>query len=94
MERSVVIIGGYDRLVCRYKDICTECGCEAKVFTQPKANMHCVIGNPDLIILITNPVSHEMTDIVRRKAMADGIELVQSHRGSCSALREILARGA
>ncbi|MDR0397109.1 MAG: DUF2325 domain-containing protein [Oscillospiraceae bacterium] len=93
-DKSIVIIGGFDRLACRYKDICAECGFASKVFTKPKANMHCLIGNPDLIVLITNPVSHEMTDIVRRKAMTDGITLIQSHRGSCSALREVLSRGA
>jgi hypothetical protein len=86
----VVIIGGNDRMVCRYKDICGEYGCDAKVFTQAKTNMECIIGNPDLIVLFTNPVSHKMANIAKKKAAKGGIALVQSHCGSCNALRTIL----
>jgi glutamate synthase domain-containing protein 2 len=75
---------------CQYKDICKECGCAAKVFTQPKANMEGQIGKPDLIVLFTNPISHEMAKIARTAASKCGIALAQSHTGSGSALRGIL----
>ena len=88
---SVVIIGGNDRMVCRYRDICREHGCEAKIYTQPKGNLECLMGNPDLIVLFTNPVSHEMIKIAKRKAAAQAIPLMQSHCASCSALRNVLA---
>lgn len=87
---SIVIIGGNDCMVCKYKDICKEYGCNAKVFTQHKSNLEGQIGAPDLIILFTNPVSHKMAKIARKKASQDDIALAQSHNASVSALRGIL----
>jgi hypothetical protein len=87
---SVVIVGGNDRMVCRYRDICREYHCKAKIYTQPKGNLECLMGDPDLIILFTNPVSHEMVKIAKKKAASKAIALVQSHCGSCNALRNIL----
>ncbi|MDR1147340.1 MAG: DUF2325 domain-containing protein [Spirochaetaceae bacterium] len=88
---SVVIIGGNDRMVCRYRDICREYNCEAKIYTQPKNNLECLMGNPDLIVLFTNPVSHEMIKIAKKKAASKSIPLVQSHCASCSSLRNVLS---
>jgi hypothetical protein len=88
---SVVIIGGNDRMVCRYRNICREYNCEAKIYTQPKGNLECLMGNPDLIVLFTNPVAHEMIKIAKKKAQAGAIPLVQSHCASCSSLRNVLA---
>jgi hypothetical protein len=48
------------------------------------------MGNPDLIVLFTNPVSHEMIKIAKKKAQAGAIPLVQSHCASCSSLRNVL----
>jgi hypothetical protein len=87
---SVVIIGGNDRMICRYRDICREYNCKAKIYTQPKSNLECLMGNPDLIVLFTNPVSHEMIKIAKKKAQANAIALVQSHCASCNSLRTIL----
>jgi hypothetical protein len=88
---SVVIIGGNERLICRYKDICKEYNCDAKVYTQKKCNLECLIGEPDLIILCTNPVSHEMAKIAKKSAARKDIKLVQTHCASCSTLRTILS---
>ncbi|MDR3312275.1 MAG: DUF2325 domain-containing protein [Spirochaetaceae bacterium] len=87
---SVVIIGGHDRMHCQYKDICKKFGCKAKVFTQNTCNLDRLIGNPDLIVLCTNPVSHGMANIARKEAANRGITLVQSHSGSRNALKNIL----
>lgn len=57
---SVVIIGGHDRMVCQYKEICKQYKCKAKVFTQMTAKLSDQIGEPDLVILFTNTVSHKM----------------------------------
>jgi uncharacterized protein (DUF169 family) len=84
-------MGGHDRMVRRYKDICSEFNCDAKVFTQTKNDMESMIGEPDLIILFTNPISHEMAKVARKKALQYSIALEQSHCGSCSALRNILS---
>jgi hypothetical protein len=87
---SVVIVGGHKRMECRYKSICAEYNCSAKVFTECAGPLQCKIGNPDLIVLFTNPVSHTMAKAARNKAAQDNIALVQSHCGSSSALRTIL----
>jgi hypothetical protein len=49
------------------------------------------MGNPDLIVLFTNPVAHGMIKIAKKKAAAQAIPLVQSHCASCSSLRNVLA---
>jgi hypothetical protein len=88
---NVVIIGGRAQMECRYRDICREYGCEAKVYTQPKGNLEYLIGTPDLIVLFMNPVAHEMAYIAKKKAAAKAIPLVQSRCASCNSLRAILA---
>ena len=55
---SVVIIGGHDRMVRQYKEICENHKYKAKVFTQMKTGLDKLIGRPDLLILLTNTVSH------------------------------------
>ncbi|MDR2792824.1 MAG: DUF2325 domain-containing protein [Treponema sp.] len=87
---SVVIIGGHDCMACRYKDICKEYGCTVKVYTQWRSNLARKIGQPDMMVLFTNPVSHKMTTIARQQAVRNNITLVQSHFGSGSTLRNIL----
>ncbi len=87
---SVVIVGGHNRMVCQYKDICGNYGCKAKVYTQAERNLEDMIGCPDLIILFTNPVSHKMAKIAKQVASRGDITLVQSHSGSQSALKNIL----
>ena len=41
---SVVIIGGHDRMVCQYKQICKQFKCKAKVFTQMSAGEYMCAG--------------------------------------------------
>ena len=65
---SVVIIGGHDRMVCQYKQICKQFKCKAKVFTQMSAAMSKQIGSPDLIVLFTNTVSHKMGTLCGRRS--------------------------
>ena len=47
---SVVIIGGNERMVCQYTDICKDYGCKAKVFPKEHGSVKKKIGNPDLMI--------------------------------------------
>lgn len=61
---SVVIIGGHDRMVRQYKEICENHKYKAKVFTQMKTGLDKLIGRPDLLILFTNTVSHKMVRCV------------------------------
>ncbi|MHC6203377.1 DUF2325 domain-containing protein [Breznakiellaceae bacterium SP9] len=89
---DVVIIGGAECMECRYKSICKEHKCRVKVFTRCSAQLNERIGNPDLIVLFTNPVAHEMAKIAKNKAAENNICIVQSHCGSAHALRNILAQ--
>ena len=36
---SVVIVGGHDRMVSQYKQLCKSYKCKAKIFTQMTANL-------------------------------------------------------
>ena len=54
---SVVIVGGHDRMVRQYMDICKKFNCKSKVFTQLPGNFRSQIGQADLIILFTSTVS-------------------------------------
>jgi len=87
---SVVIIGGHDRMVCQYKEICKQHKCKAKVFTQMTAKLSDQIGDPDLVILFTNTVSHKMVRCAVVEAERKNAEIVRSHTSSKSALNDIL----
>ena len=51
---SVVIVGGHDRMVQQYKQVCKAHRCKAKVFTKKAGNLGNQIGSPDAIIIFTN----------------------------------------
>ena len=48
---SVVIIGGNERMVTQYENICKEHGCKAKVFAKENGSLKKKIGCPDFLIL-------------------------------------------
>lgn len=87
---SIVIVGGHDRMVCQYKQICKQYKCKAKVFTQMTANLSAQIGTPDLLILFTNTVSHKMVRCAVAEAGKCNAEIVRCHTSSKRALQEIL----
>lgn len=89
---SVVIVGGHDRMVCQYKEICKKHKCRAKVFTQMSANLRSQIGKPDLLILFTNTVSHKMVHCAVTEAEKCKANIIRCHTSSGSALNEILAQ--
>ena len=87
---SVVIIGGHDRMVRQYKEICENHKYKAKVFTQMKTGLDKLIGRPDLLILFTNTVSHKMVKCAVTEAEKSNADVVRCHTSSGSALCEIL----
>lgn len=87
---SVVIIGGHDRMVRNYKEICKKHNCKVKVFTHLTAQMSSQIGCPDLMILFTNTMSHKMVHCAVAEANKNGADLIRCHTSSGSALNEIL----
>ena len=87
---SVVIIGGQERMVCQYKQICRDHNCKAKVFAKMAAGLKNKIGKPDLIILFTSTVSHKMVHCAMQEAVRNNIPVERSHSSSADALKAIL----
>lgn len=87
---SVVIIGGNERMVCQYADICKGYGCKAKVFAKENGPLKKKIGCPDLLILFTNTVSHKMVISASQEAKRNRIPIARVHTSSAAALRSVL----
>lgn len=78
-------------MVCQYKKICKAHRCRAKVFTQMSGNLKEKIGNPDLVVLFTNTVSHKMVRCALSEAERANADVVRCHTSSKTALEEILS---
>lgn len=87
---KLVIIGGHDCMVCKYKELCEQYHCKAKVFTQVPSNLKQQIGTPDLLVLFTNTVSHRMVNCAVAEAKRKHINIVRCHTSSAAALKQIL----
>lgn len=86
---SVVIIGGNECMVRKYKDLCQEYQCDAKVYPKQKSSLK-GIGNPDLMVLFTVTVSHKMVRNALNETKGRDVRIVRSHTSSMSALKSIL----
>lgn len=87
---SIVIIGGNERMVCQYEDICKNYGCKVKVFTKENGSLKKKIGIPDLIVLFTNTVSHKMVLCAVGEAKRNNITVARIHSSSATALTDLL----
>lgn len=87
---SVVIVGGNERMVCQYENICRGYGCKAKVFPKERGALKKKIGVPDLLILFTNTVSHKMVNCAVDEARKKDIPVYRCHSSSAAALEGIL----
>ena len=90
LAMSVVIIGGHDRMVCQYKQICKQFKCKAKVFTQMSAAMSKQDRKPGSD---RSFYEHGITQMVRcavEEAGRCNAEVVRCHTSSKNALEEIL----
>ncbi len=87
---SAVIVGGNDRMVRNYKDLCKKYNCKAKVFTQMNGTFKDKIGTPDLLVLFTNTVSHKMVKCALSEAKGQGTQIIRCHSSSMAALKGIL----
>ncbi len=88
---SIVIVGGNERMECRYADICKNHGCKAKIFTKEKGAVGKKMGNPDLLILFTDTVSHKMVISASQEAKKNNIPIARLHSSSASALQYFLS---
>ena len=90
MKMSIVIIGGNECMVCQYEKICKDYGCKAKVFAKEKGCLRKKLGNPDLMILFTNTVSHKMVNTAVSEAKKNKIRIARTHSSSAAALTDVL----
>lgn len=88
---SVVIIGGNERMVCQYQNICKQYGCKAKVFAKENGPLRKKLGCPDLMILFTNTVSHKMVNTAAQEAKRNNICIARVHTSSAAALSNVLS---
>lgn len=90
---SVVIVGGNECMIRRYKDLCAEYHCKAKIY--PKlANGLKNVGAPDLLILFTSTMSHKMLRSVLSATKGHAGQIARSHTSSIAALKNILEKHA
>ncbi len=88
---SVVIVGGNERMVRQYKELCRSYNCNARVYTNMNAGLK-NMGSPDLLVLFTSAISHTMVRCALREARGDHVRVARSHTSSMAALRDILER--
>ncbi len=87
---SIVIVGGNDCMVRRYRDLCKNYNCSAKVFTQMKSGLKNKVGSPDLLVLFTNTTSHKMVQLALSETKGKDTIVARSHSSSMAALKKIL----
>ena len=87
---GIVLIGGHERMKKEYKVIGEKYGHKIKVFTDMSANFDKTIGTPELMILLTNTVSHKMIKTAVKEAKRKKIPVIRCHTSSGSSLKETL----
>ncbi len=87
---SIVLVGGNDRMQTRYKDICKEYNCKAKVFIKMPTDFENKIGNPDLVVVFTDTCSHKMLTGVKHRADKSNFKVATVHSASVSSLKNVL----
>ena len=88
---SVVIVGGNECMIREYPELCKSYNCKAKVYPKMCRGLQ-NMGNPDLLVLFTDTMSHKMLKCALNGAKNQKIPVERSHSGSKSALRSILDR--
>ena len=89
---SIVIVGGNERMICQYEDICKNYGCRAKVFVKERGTLKKKMGCPDLLILFTNTVSHQMVNSAVEEAKRNHVPIARVRSSSASALNKVLCQ--
>lgn len=87
---SVVILGGNECMVRKYKELCKEYQCRAKVFAKPVGSLKNKIGSPDLMVCFTSTMSHKMLRSALNEIKGGDTVVAHCHTSSISALRGVL----
>lgn len=86
----VTLIGGMDRLKADYEAAAREKGHQLRHVSRNEANFKSKTGEPDLLIIFTNKVSHEAKRKALSLAKARNIPIKLVHSCGLSTLRECL----
>ena len=87
---SVVILGGNERMVRDYKDLCKSYQYSAKVISKMGGTLKGRVGNPDLLVLFTDTISHKILKNAMNEIKGQKTKVCRCRSGSLSALRETL----
>ncbi len=87
---SIVIVGGNECMVRRYKELCKEYDCRAKVIPKIKGGLKNKIGQPDMMVLFTDTISHKLVRSALNETKGQDTKIIRSHSSSMTALKEIL----
>lgn len=87
---SVVILGGNECMVRKYKELCEEYQCQAKVFAKPIGSLKNKLGSPDLMVCFTSTMSHKMLRGALNEIKGMDTVIAHCHTSSISALRGVL----
>ena len=84
---SVVIVGGNERMIRQYEQLCKSYSCKAKVYIETDKGIQ---NTPDLVVLFTSTMSHKMLQIASGQAKRKNLRVARSHTSSMAALKSIL----
>lgn len=87
---SVVILGGNECMVRKYKDLCRSYDCSAKVIPKMGGTLKGRLGQPDLLVMFTDTISHKMVQNALSETKGGRTVIARSRSSSMSALRGIL----
>ena len=87
---SVVILGGNECMVRKYKELCQQYQCQAKVFAKPIGSLKNKLGSPDLLVCFTSTMSHKMLRSAMNERKGQDTVIAHCHTSSISALRGVL----
>ena len=87
---SVVILGGNECMVRQYKDLCREYRYSAKVISKMRGTLKGRLGDPDLLVLFTDTISHKMVKNALNEIRGRATDVCRCRASSVSALRDVL----
>jgi hypothetical protein len=86
----VALVGGMERLRCRYVQAAGQLGLELRVFNTRETGLRSKIENVDAVVVFTNKVSHEAKKIVMNVARVREIPVFVHHSCCVCSLRDCL----
>ena len=84
---SVVILGRNECMVRKYKELCQQYQCQAKVFAKPIGSLKNKLGSPDLLVCFTSTMSHKMLRSAMNELKGQDTVIAHCPTSSISALR-------